>query len=126
MDTTALEQAYAANLRLLSFADLDARTAPTRKVHEVARRIERDLGGDLSTAQAALVLRAANLIALCEHSEVCFLTGRVASLADYLQAANTLKRLLATLGLRRVPKDVSSLSEYLAQAHGVDDREAAP
>jgi hypothetical protein len=108
MDATALEQAHAANLaRLLSFTDLDARTAPTRRVHELARRIERDLGGDLSTAQQALVLRAATLMTLCEHSEVCLLTGREASLADYLQAANTLKRLLATLGLRRAPKDIT-------------------
>jgi len=108
MDATALEQAHAANLaRLLSFTDLDARTAPMRRVHGLARRIERDLGGDLSTAQQALVLRAATLITLCEHSEVCLLTGRDASLADYLQAANTLKRLLATLGLRRAPKDIT-------------------
>jgi hypothetical protein len=35
------------------------------------------------------------------------LTGREASLADYLQAANTLKRLLATLGLKRQPRDVT-------------------
>src|SRR5262249_35276289 len=109
-----------------SFSDLDARTAPTRKVHELARRIERDLGGDLSTAQAALVLRCANLIALCEHSEVCLLTGREVSLADYLQAANTLKRLLGTLGLRRVPKDVTppSVAEYFA--HLAKQTETAP
>jgi hypothetical protein len=108
MDATALEQAHAANMaRLLSFADLDARTAPFRKVNVLARRLASDLGNDLSTAQQALVLRAATLITLCEHSEVCLLTGREASLVDYLNAANTLKRLLATLSLRRVPKDVT-------------------
>jgi hypothetical protein len=129
MDATALEQAHAANLaRLLSFTDLDARTAPMRRVHVLARRIERDLGGDLSTAQLALVLRAATLITLCEHSEVCLLTGREASLADYLQAANTLKRLLATLGLKRQPRDVTPDPLVYARQHHAseDDEEVAP
>jgi hypothetical protein len=108
-DATPLEQVRAAALaRLLTFADIDARTLPVRKVHLLTRALTRDLGGDLSTAQDALVRRAAVLIALCEHSEVCLLTGRQASVEDYLQAANTLKRLLCALnpGLRRMPKDI--------------------
>jgi hypothetical protein len=108
METTPIEQAHAANLaRLLSFEDVDARTVPMRKVHLLVRALTRDLGGDLSTAQDALVRRSATLIALCEHSEVCLLTGRPASMDEYLQAANTLKRLLCALGLKRVPRDVT-------------------
>jgi hypothetical protein len=122
-DVTPLEQAHRADLaRLLSFTDLDARTAPTRKVHELARRLARDLGGDLSTAKQALVVRAATLIALCEHSEVCLLTGREVSLADYLAATATLKRVLTTLGLDRVPREVTpGLREYLDAHHNSDE-----
>jgi hypothetical protein len=114
MPVTPLEQTYATNLaRLLFFRDLDARRTPTRRVHELARRLARDLGGDLSVAKQALVLRVATLICLCEHSEVCLLTGREVSIPDYLQAANTLKRLLQALGLERVAKSVTDLETFL-------------
>jgi hypothetical protein len=107
METTPIEQAHAANLaRLLSFDDVDARTVPMRKVHLLVRALTRDLGGDLSTAQDALVRRAATLIALCEHSEVSLLTGRNTSVPDYLAAVAALKRLLCSLGLRRVPREL--------------------
>jgi hypothetical protein len=122
--STTLERAHVE--RLLSLEDIDGRFAPVRKVFRLARALERDLGDDLSTAQMLLVRRAAVLGALCEHSEASFLSGREAlPIADYLQAANTLKRMLAELGLRRVPKDITppSVAEYLA--HVVKQKEGA-
>ena len=83
----------------------------------------RDLGDDLSTAQHALVVRAATLIALCEHSEVLLLTGQQVPLNDYLGAANTLKRLLSTLGIHRVPRAVGQSLNDILQEH--EQREAA-
>jgi hypothetical protein len=116
-DATPLEQTFQASLgRLMSYSDLDARTVPLRKVQVLVRRLTRDLGSDLSTAQHALVVRAATLMALCEHSEVLLLTGQEVPLNDYLGAANTLKRLLSTLGIRRVPREVGpSFSTLLQQ-----------
>jgi hypothetical protein len=129
MQTTPLEQAFTASLnRLATFSDIDARTQPVRKVHALVRYLTRDLGGDLSTAQRALVVRAATLMALCEHSEVLLLTGREVPLGDYLGAANTLKRLLQALGLRRVPRDIEPIDQYLARKYAeeeVKEEEAA-
>ena len=118
MDATPLEQTFEASLgRLMSYSDLDARTVPLRKLQTIARQLSRDLGDDLSTAQRALVLRSAMLMAICEHSEVLLLTGGSVPLNDYLGAANTLKRLLQVLGIKRVPREVETLSSYLARKY---------
>jgi hypothetical protein len=71
----------------------------------------------LSVAQDALVRRSATLIALCEHAEVCLLTGRDCSVNEYLQAVTALKRLLCSLGLKRQPRDVTpTLADILNEA----------
>ena len=113
IEATPLEQTFAASLnRLASFSDIDARTQPVRKVHALVRQLTRDLGGDLSTAQHALVVRAATLMALCEHSEIMLLTGRNVPLNDYLGAANTLKRLLSAFGLGGCRRKSARLAIY--------------
>jgi hypothetical protein len=62
---------------------------------------------------------------LCEHSEVLLLTGGSVPLNDYLGAANTLKRLLQVLGIKRVPREVETLSSYLAQVSAAAGRARA-
>jgi hypothetical protein len=54
-----------------------------------------------------LVQRVVMLEALCTHTEAAILLGQDVSLSDYLQMAATQRRLLQTLGLKRVPKDVT-------------------
>jgi hypothetical protein len=93
--------------RLLTWADIDCRKGPGRRVRSLVRALTQDLAGDLSTAQRMLVMRVALLEALCTHSEACILLGQEVSLGDYLQMANTQRRLLQTLGIKRVPKDIT-------------------
>jgi hypothetical protein len=93
--------------RLLTMADVDCRKGPGRRVRSLVRALTQDLAGDLSVAQRLLVMRVALLEALCVHSEACILLGMEVSLPDYLQMANTQRRLLQTLGLKRVPKDIT-------------------
>lgn len=93
--------------RLLTMADVDCRKGPGRRVRSLVRALARDLADDLSTAQRMLVMRVALLEALCTHTEAAILLGQEVSLGDYLQMANTQRRLLQTLGLKRVPKDIT-------------------
>ena len=118
-DVTPTEGYFIAGYtRLLSHRDLDARRGPVRAVREAARILANDLGvADLNAMQQQLVMRAAVLSVLCTHNEAAMLLGQAVSLSDYIAMTNTQRRLLATLnpGLKRVPRDVMTLTEYLAQ-----------
>jgi hypothetical protein len=119
LDETQTERDFKAELertlQLATFADIDTRRTPFFQVRQLARRIARDMGDNLSTAQAQLVQRAATLGALCEHTEIQLLLGQPASVPDFLQMINTQRRLLTTLGLRRVPKDITDPLAYARQ-----------
>ena len=60
-----------------------------------------------------LVARCAVLASLCTDLEARALIGNAINVPDYINMAATLARLLRMLGLRRVPKEVESLSVYL-------------
>lgn len=123
MDVTPTEQAFSTAIqRLLTLDDCDARRTPLRRVHALARQLARDMGDDLSAAQQQLVQRAATLAALCEDAEAKLLLGENASVADFLQMANTQRRMLQALGLRRVPKDVTNPIDY-ARSHASEQHE---
>ena len=106
--------------RLLTMADVDCRKGPGRRVRSLVRALARDLADDLSVAQRMLVMRVALLEALCTHSEACILLGMEVSLPDYLQMANTQRRLLQTLGIKRVPKDITPDPLTYAREHSED------
>ena len=63
------------------------------------------------------MLRASVLGTLLENCEARLLLGQQVQLSEYLEMANTQKRMLAALGLERVARDVTlpSLREYLAK-----------
>jgi hypothetical protein len=80
-----------------------------------------DLGGSevLSEAQRQLVRRAAGLSVQGEAVEAQIIAGQEIDLGGYVTAINSLRRVLDTLGLKRVPKDVTpSLDHYLDQISG--------
>ena len=105
---TVPEQQFAAEMqRMLSLKDVDCRKGPTRVLLARARRMSRDLGGDLSEAQQELVKRVAVLATLLEHFEARLLLGERVSVSEYVELLNAQRRILATLGMRRVPKDVT-------------------
>jgi hypothetical protein len=103
-----------AQLRVLG--DLDQRTKSFRKVCDLISAIEGDLGGAdrLSTGERQLVQRAALLGALAEDMEVRWLAGEEIDGAAYATLGNAQRRLFETIGLRRVPREVPSLQDYLA------------
>jgi hypothetical protein len=103
--------------KLLSQSDVDARGGVPRKLRALVRALARDLGDDLPLAQMMLLQRVAMIEALCTHSEAALLLGQDVSLNDYLQMVSTQRRLLQTLGLKRVPKDVSpTLADIIREA----------
>jgi hypothetical protein len=119
-------------VRFLSLHDLDGRTRAATRCKELVRALEVDLGGadQLTTAQAQLVQRAAILGVQAEDFEARFALGQPVELTDYFTCVNVQRRVLATLGLERRSRDVSTptLSQYLA-ARPVeldDEPDAAP
>jgi hypothetical protein len=78
-----------------------------------------DIGGEAnaSAAEASIIRRASVLTVELERLEVKFALAGAASPDDlevYQRCANSLRRLLEAIGLRRRPKNVTPrLSEYL-------------
>jgi hypothetical protein len=71
--------------------------------------IEVDCGGSdqLSTGQRAIVQRIALMCALSEDLETRWLSGQAIDPALYCTLANCQRRLLETVGLRRLPKELN-------------------
>jgi hypothetical protein len=103
--------------RLLSLGDIDRRTRAYRKTFDLIASIETDLGGAdrLSTGERQIIQRAALTGALLEDLETRWLSGEPIDAAQYATLSNAQRRLFETVGLRRVPREVSSLQEYLAK-----------
>lgn len=104
--------------RLLSLADLDQRTRAYQRTRDLIEEIEADLGGaaQLSVGARQLIQRAAVTGALLEDQEARWLAGEAIDPALYATLGNAQRRLFESVGLRRVPRDVTpSLKDYLAQ-----------
>ena len=107
----------AGKLRLMSLDNLDSRTAAARRARELVDSIASDLGGEdhLTEGTRQLARRAAVLGAMIEHHECIMLAGGNVDFAEYLQAVNVQRRVLATVGLERRSRDVTPSPEaYLA------------
>jgi hypothetical protein len=94
-------------VRLITLDALDARTAAAHSVRELIATLSADLGGDLSAGEQQLVQRAAMIGAIVADCEARWAAGQQVELAEYFMAVNTQRRVLATLGLRRRPRDVT-------------------
>jgi hypothetical protein len=105
-------------VRLISLDALDARTAAARAARELIAMLSTDLGGDeqLSAGERQLVQRAAMCGAIVADFEARWVAGEPIALNEYLSAVNVQRRVLATLGLRREPRDVTpSLDQVIAE-----------
>jgi hypothetical protein len=109
---------YRKKTHLKSLKDVDPRTTAYRRTLDLIRSIETDLGGNdqLSTGERQIIQRAALTGALLEDLEARWLNGEPIDLAVYVTLGNAQRRLLETVGLKRVARDVTpTLAEYLAK-----------
>jgi hypothetical protein len=105
-------------VKLRSLADLDGRTLAARTAKALIAELAEDMGGanHLSTAERALIHRAALVGAMAEDMETAWLSGRPIDVAAYTALVNVQRRLLATVGLKRQPRDVTpDLDDYIAK-----------
>ncbi len=112
--------------RLLTLSDLDGRTAAAREALQLVASIETDLGGDLTAGEQQLATRAALLGAIVSDFETRWVAGEQIPLSDYFAACNVQRRILATLGLQRRPKQIESVDEYVARQRASQENSNAP
>lgn len=99
--------------------DADGRSRWVRRLRDLIELHTADLGGDdaVSEAERSIIRRAATLTVELERMELDFAKADGAdagALLRYQTAANSLRRLLESVGLRRRPRDVTpTLEAYL-------------
>jgi hypothetical protein len=107
---------------------VDGRSTWVRRLRDLVKLHLSDLGGDdaVSEAERSIVRRAATLTIELERLELAFaLAGEAApeQIDLYQRTANSLRRLLESVGLERRAKDVTpSLQDYLQR---IAEEEAA-
>ena len=96
---------------------LDGRTGIAQLMRERYSVFTDDLGGAerLSYAQRSLCERALWLEYWLADQERTLAAGGKFDVGKWVQAANSLQGILSKLGLRKVPRDVQDLTEYLAR-----------
>jgi hypothetical protein len=106
-----------ANGTRLFIDSVDGRSAEARRFRDVLGDLVEHLGGEtwISEPQRHLARRASALIVSCERAEVSLAKGGEFDVGEYTTAANTLRRLLADLGLERKARDITpTIDSYLA------------
>ena len=99
---------------------VDGRSTWVRRLRDLIALHLSDLGGEDATSEAerSIVRRIATLTVELERMESGFATAGEALPAQidlYQRTANSLRRLLESIGLKRVPRDVTpSVADYVA------------
>jgi hypothetical protein len=107
--------------------NVDSRSQWARRFRDLLIQHATDLGGPdlMSAAEGAIIRRAVTLITELERMEAKFaLRGRAepAELESYQRCANSMRRLLESVGLSRRSRDVTpSLQEYLAERYPAEE-----
>ena len=115
-DTAEIEATNTLDARgvrgLLSIDALDKRTRPFRRYEAIRGAVLADMGGEENTSevQRQLISKFATLALQLETLESAAIEGIAIDLDLFARCASHLRRIAETLGLRRVPKDVTSLS----------------
>ncbi|MGD9544329.1 MAG: hypothetical protein AB7F41_04870 [Methylocystis sp.] len=105
----------------------DARGAFGRRFKDLVFLHCEDLGGvdTLSEFQLSLVRRVATLEVELERMESELAEGGAIDLDVYARCASHLRRIVETLGLRRVARDVSETIEEIAERYRREEAERA-
>ena len=95
--------------------NLDGRLGVARELRGRFEALTADLGGvdNLSYAQRSLCERALFLEFWLARSEATLANGGKFEVGPWVQATNSLQGIFAKLGLKRVAKDVPSVTEFL-------------
>jgi len=112
--------------------NVDGRSPWVRRLKDLIALHVADLGGDqnISEAERAIIRRAAVIITELERMERDFALSEgapgVIELEAYQRAANSMRRLLESIGLKRRARDVTTptLAEYLRSAAHVTAADA--
>src|ERR1700730_2080029 len=102
--------------KIFSIAGADGRSSLSRRYRDIVAATTADLGGGdvLSEGQRQIIRRASALSIICESVEVDLVAYQAFDIANYLTAANALRRMVETLGLQRVVRDATPrLADYL-------------
>ena len=103
---------------------VDGRTQAARHYGALVIAIADDIGGidEISNAERELVRRAAGLSVLATVAEAKLLNGDEIDTSELVSVGNAQRRILTTLGLKRVPRDITpDLQTYLAATEGKTD-----
>lgn len=113
--------------RLLTLSDLDGRTKARKDADAFLNAVISDLGGEkhVPAGKRALAEHAAIMNAMAIHEGARFLSGEPVSIADYTTLTNALRRLLETVGLERVAKDITPNLRQYAASKSAERAEAA-
>lgn len=117
----------AGKARLMTLSDLDGRTKARKDADAFLNAVLSDLGGErhVPAGKRALAEHAAIMNAMAIHEGARFLSGEPVSIADYTTLTNALRRLLETVGLDRVAKDVTPNLRQYAASKSAERAEAA-
>ena len=103
----------------------DGRSPWSRRFRDIVALHCSDLGGyeNLSQAELAIIRRASTLQVELEAQEAQLASGNSKiNLVEFAQVSNGLRRLLETIGLKRVARDVTpSLKDILAKHAAKED-----
>lgn len=86
---------------------VDGRTTEARRYKAICADLATDLGATPSTAEWALIQRAAGLMIQSERIECAIATGGTADVDVYCKLVNSLGRVLTQLGTKRRSRDIT-------------------
>jgi hypothetical protein len=95
--------------------EVDGRSVVARRYRDVLADLVAHLGGNPTAAEMLIARRIATLAVLCEQAEADMASGKDVDVGAYATLANSLRRLVADVGLQPKMRDVTpTLSQYLA------------
>ncbi|MEI6558496.1 MAG: hypothetical protein WCO00_08810 [Rhodospirillaceae bacterium] len=100
---------------VFNLPEIDGRTRAARLSRDIADAIANDLGGpdNLTEVQRQLIRRLAIMCVVARGMEDRLALGEDLNIGEYSTLTNALRRIAADIGLKRIPKDMGNLNDYL-------------
>jgi hypothetical protein len=106
--------------------DIDGRSVMARRYRDITNAILGDQGGAdrCSESRTQLIRRFAAAAVLAEQLEARLVNGEKIDITEHSLLSSTLTRLASRIGINRIPRDIPTLSEYLASLPRADEHAA--